>query len=324
MLSYSSALRGGIIACAFMALAGCAPSSYRVKAPTPSGMKYEAVRPSQAQLSFIDDRKGDERIFHGGVLAATLNVGDAPLDGPQFLSLSVKEELASRGIPVAVSVGDNGLSRVNVRTFRIQNHRVNAYSPFVTFTLISAELDTGTDRRRIGVFVKRGKVPVWSFDEIVEPTFNQPLSVAVKEFSTKIANSLFDYRASDAAVDGLVTKLATRTPDSFLDVYSLGFTNNPRAVETLAKLTKDEDEYVRLAAISSLGNLSAADQLPLLKTLYANKDGLWQDRAMAIKAIGDLNTVESRDFLVAEMKRLELQSGDKESVWTTQVIGLYL
>lgn len=321
----SGGLRNGLIFSVLLALSGCAPSSYLVKTPTPSGMKYESVAEKRkANLSFIDDRKGDERIFHSGLLSATLNVNDAPLDAPRYLSQGVKDELASRGLPVTVGVGDNGLSRINLRTFRVQNHRVNGFSPFVTFTLLSADIDTGTETKRIGVFVKRGKVPVWSFDEVVEPTFNQPLSLAVKEFSSKVANTLYGYKASDAVVDELVKKLDTRTPDSFLDVYALGFTNNPRAVDTLVKLVKDEDEYVRLAAISSLGTLGATNQLPLLKSVYENSDGLWQDRAMAIKAIADLNTAETRNFLSSEMKRLETQSGDNDSRWTTQIIGLYL
>ena len=103
-----------------------------------------------------------------------------------------------------------------------------------------------------------------------------------KEFAArypKIAARLHGARSSDADVDRLVKKIATRGDDSYLDVYALGFTNNPTAIGPMAVLARDPDEYVRLAAISSLGTLGAVDQLELLTSIY--RDGtLWQDDEM--------------------------------------------
>ena len=45
---------------------------------------------------------------------------------------------------------------------------------------------------------------------------------------------------------------------------------------------------------------------------------------MALKSIGDLGTPESRTLLTDELKRWESGKGDKESIWTAQVIRLYL
>ena len=50
----------------------------------------------------------------------------------------------------------------------------------MTLTFLSVDLETADSKKRIGVFIKRGKVPVMSFEEVVEPTFNQPLSLAVR------------------------------------------------------------------------------------------------------------------------------------------------
>jgi hypothetical protein len=309
-----------------LSLTACAPSSYLVKVPAPSGMKYEMpVPPAKTDLTLADKRPSSEREFHSGRLAATLNVDSGPIDAPQFLAAQLQQELVSRGLPVQVLRADSGAPLVSLRTFRIQNHRASGFSPFVTLTFLSVDLETPTSRKRIGVFVKRGKIPMWSFEEIVEPTFNQPLSLAVKELASKVANHLYNYRMSDATVDGLVTRINSKgNPDGYLDVYALGFTNNPKAIDTLARLSTDVDEYVRLAAISSLGHIGATGRYEFLKAAYQNRDNIWQDRAMALKAIGDLDTPAGNAFLADEMKFWQAQPSNNESAWTLQILQLYL
>jgi HEAT repeat protein len=123
----------------------------------------------------------------------------------------------------------------------------------------------------------------------------------------------------------LIAKLSgPRAELSFLDVYALGFTNNRRALPKLVELTKDADEYVRLAAISSLGTMGAVEQYGLLKSIYESKDAIWQDRAMAMKSIGDLNTADGRAFMDAEMRRLGTAPADNDTRWTTQLLALFL
>lgn len=119
-------------------------------------------------------------------------------------------------------------------------------------------------------------------------------------------------------------KLQTRGPDSFLDVHALGTLHNPRALPTLLSLIKDNDEYVRGAAVSSLGVLRAQQHFGRLKSQYEQRDSAWADRAMAIKAIGDLGSAESKAYLEQELKRWEAQGTDKEALWTAQVIRLFL
>lgn len=314
-------LSGCLCAAVVLALSGCAPKSYAVKAPQPSQGAYLAERPA-SDIGFTDNRGMGERTFMTGVLPTTLTVDGTPIDGAAYLSKGVQAEFAARGLPARFTDG-NAFPRIDLKSFRMLNHRQNAYSPFVTFTFISADFETAAGKKRIGVFVKRGKVPVWSFDEIIEPTLNEPLSVAVKEFAAKASLTFFGARASDADVDALVAKIATRNDDSYLDVYALGFTNNAKAIGALVPLTREADEYVRIAAISSLGTLRADDQIELLKTIY--RDGkLWQDRAMALKAIGDLDTDASRSFLAEQKARWTAEKPDKESTWTLQVIDLYL
>jgi hypothetical protein len=191
-------------------------------------------------------------------------------------------------------------------------------------TYISADVETGDGTKRIGAFVTRGKTPVWSFEEIIEPTFNQPLGIGIQEFASKFANAIYGFRASDETVRTLTEKInAARTPTTFLDVYALGFTNNPAALDTLIGLTKDSQEYVRQAAIASLGNLGAATQFGLLTKIYQDQSVAWQDRCIALKSIADLGTEESKTFITDEAKRLGSNSS-KETQVMSRILALYL
>lgn len=315
-------VRAGVCAALVTLLSACAPASYAVRNPAPSGLAFVANGAAPTTLALADSRAGSERTFFSGILPSTLTVDNVPLDAAGYLARNLEAELASRGTPTRVDAAGTTFPRLDLKGFRIQNHRASAYSPFVTFTLISGDLETAAGKKRLGVFVKRGKVPVWSFNEIIEPTLNQPLSLAVKELATKVGAQLYSARSADTEVDRLVAKLGTRNDDSYLDVYALGFTNNTKAVPALTTLVRDNDEYVRLAAISSLGTLGASDQFDLLKSVYRDA-GMWQDRAMAIKAIAELGTADAQAFVTQEQQALKARA-DQEASWTLQVIGLYM
>lgn len=315
---------GAALSCAGI-LAACAPMQYAIKAPEPSAQPYQAVNAAPSQVVLEDNRKASERNFSSGTLNSTLQSEGAPVDPPAFLRKHLQAEMKARGLPLTlVDAGTAGAASAKLETFRVQNHRASGFSPFVTFTYAALDVPTPSGNKRIAAFVKRGKVPVWSFDEVLEPTFNQPLSLVVKELSAKWAREAFGAKAGDATVDQLASALsAKRDGDSYLVVYALGFTNNPKAVERVLPLVKDADENVRLAAISTLGTLKAVGQFGLLKEIYGDRTALWQDRAMAIKAIGDLGTDESRAFLADELKRWESAGGQNEAIWTANVIRLF-
>lgn len=315
----------GVVAGALLSLIGCAPTGYHVKAPSPSGLAFQDVRSEKLSMAVHDARAPADKVFSSGRLPAELSVGDQPIDPPRFLATQLEQELRSRGIQAEVGTAQGDV-RLDLNRFHILNHRATGFSPFVTLTFLSADLNGAKGRQRIGVFVKRGKVPVWSFGEVVEPTFNQPLSLAVKELAAKVASRQFGYMAGDGTVEELQKRIATRSSggDTFLDVYALGFTNNPKAIPTMASLVGDPDEYVRLAAISSLGTLRAGGHFDMLKGMARNRGGLWQERAMALKAIGDLGTPEARVFLQEELKAWVEAPANDEARWTSQLIRLYL
>jgi hypothetical protein len=319
-------LAAGAALLATLALGGCAPPNYAAKAPSPSGLKYvvSSGAPQTAAFSMIDERRADGRIFSSGVLPAEVKIDGSPIDPIPFLATHLQAELASRGVPTTVSDKSAAAPAIRVKHYRMENMRTSGYTPFITLTYLSADVDTPAGVKRLGVFVTRGKTPVWSFDEIIEPTLNQPLSLGIREFASKFANAVYGLRADEDTVKSLTAKInGTRTPDTFLDVYALGFTNNPAAIDTLIGLTKDSQEYVRQAAISSLGNIGATTQFALLKSLYQDPQVSWQDHCIALKAIGDLNTVESKAFIAEEARRLGSDSS-KESQVLGRILALYL
>ncbi|NMR25966.1 HEAT repeat domain-containing protein [Pseudoalteromonas sp. NEC-BIFX-2020_015] len=311
-----------LLATTFVAIQGCAPSSYKITAPVTSTNQYQVDNVTTHNLNFSDKRDTSTTPFNHGVLKADLILDNQPLAPVEFLQKNVLLELQARGLPA--SVLDTSDTEIRINKLNMRNHRTNAYTPFITFTMLSADIITPENTQRIGVYVKRGKVPVWSFDEIIEPTLNQPMDVLVKELSAKINRALYKQQLSNADVQTLISKIKANLDKdiTYLDVYQLGFSNNPTAIDYLVELTKHDGEYIRLAAISSLGNMQSVAHFQLLKDLYENSK-TWSDRAMALKAIGDLNTDQSRSFLAEAQTGLN-KKNSKETLWTTELINLYL
>ncbi len=271
-----------------MIAAGCAPKVYTVDAPEQSSYRYQQPsQPVTSNLSFVDARENADMDFSYGVLPMGLTFDGSPLQPVDFLEKFTLDELQARGINVNASNSSD--TKIAITDFEMRNYRSNGFAPFTTTSLLAADVDVEGKSERIVVFVKRGKVPVWTFDEIVEPTLNQPLEILVGEFSAKLNGLLYDQSLPDQAIDELLSKIDSQADGnlSYLNVYQLGFSNNPKALNSLVNLTNNEDEYVRLAAISSLGTLGAGDQVDLLVSIFEG-DGPWQDRAMAVKSLGDL------------------------------------
>jgi hypothetical protein len=106
------------------------------------------------------------------------------------------------------------------------------------------------------------------------------------------------------------------------DVYELGFGNNARAIRQLVSLSTSTDGDVVRAAMSSLGVLRANQHLDLLVKEAESTENDWEDRAVALKAIGDLGTPQSRAYL--EKVRGRLGTSTDAGARTSALIGLYL
>ena len=284
------------MAIAAAALAGCATNmKVPIKDPATSTVAYApGAAGAPVSLNFVDEQTGvDKAAAMSGTLRMFVMYQDKPLEPVSWIAQQTVREMKARGLPV--SLVTSGGTTVAIKRMHIENYRLNAYSPFVTFTTLSADVETPQGTKRIVAYVKRGKVPVWSWEEVIDPTFNDSLSVISKEFAAKLNQILIGQVVSDDKVRAMIAgieKEGGKRGDLFLDVYQLGFSNNPIAIPALVKLASHSDEYVRLAALSSLGILKAKDQLDFLEQRAAS-GGMWQERGMAMKAIGDIGTPEA-------------------------------
>lgn len=307
-------------------LSGCAINMpVPIKDPVASDVPYVKAKIAPVTLTFKNEQSdADKAQFMTGLIPMNLLYKDKPFDSVPWVAQNTVKEMSARGLPVTLGNGESNSKNVSIKRLHIENHRVSGFSPFVTFTTLKADVMTAEGPQRVTAYVKRGKVPVWSFDEVIDPTYNDPLATLTKEFAAKLNQKLFGQMVSNDQVKALIAKVnKSTTDDAYVDVYQLGFSNNPIAIPELVKLTTHSGEYVRLAAISSLGILKAVDQMNLLIAIYELKDGLWQDRAMALKAIGDMDTPKSRAYLKGELAKYEGRS-DKEALWTKEIIALYL
>lgn len=307
-------------------LSGCAAG---MKVPVvdavPSTTQY--VKPANATpvaLYFSDARTTENKAAFFNPLFG-MSVTDAklqPLDAVAWMSSTILKEMTARGLPVQRATSASGANTVVVKRLFIESRRASAFSPFETFTSVSADVVTSTGTQRIVAFIKRGKVPVWSFNEIYDPTFNQPLSLAAKELAAKLGRILFDAKFSDSQVGAAIAKTDAK-PLDYRDVHELGFSNNAKAIPQLVKLSAHNDDEVSQGAVSALGMLRATEQFSMLKQKAENTKADWDDRATALKAIGDLGTADSLAYLKAERTRLDKLT-DANSVRVKGLLGLYL
>jgi hypothetical protein len=295
---------------------GCA-KTFVVKLPDPSGVQYADKPPIGLKLDVRDQRSEEAKAeFSGGTLKTVLVNLEDPAD---FIGREVAEDLVARGVPAEhVSASDDGVVTLDIEHFKIRNHRASGYSPYYTFTTFRGELTTEEGGRLITFYFKNGKVPVWAFSEVTEPCYNIPVRLMISEIASKINRYIYGLSATDEQVAALVES-ANGQPEkyTYLTVYELGFTNNPAAIEPLVELTKHTDSRVRTASLSSLGVLGATDKLDFLKEAYRSMKK--NERYMALKAIGDLYTDESRAFL-AEIK----QSDGYDHKEIKEIVDLYL
>jgi len=306
-------------------VSGCAINmKVPIRDPEPSTAHY--VAPSKAApvtLYFSDGRSAENKgaLLTGRIPMRLTTPDDKPIDPVPWLATQTVREMVARGLPVQLGNGVAGPDTVIIKRIHIENRRASGFSPFETFTSASADVVTATGTQRIVTFFKRGKVPVWSFNEVIEPTYNAPLDLTSKEFAAKLGRILFGANLSDSQVDALIEK-TNGVSVNYRDVYELGFSNNARAIPQLVKLCANKDDEVHQAAFSSLGVLRDSTHFDLMVKEAENKDSAWEDRAAALKAIGDVGTPESRAYLQATKARVE-SSKDAESMRTKELIGLY-
>jgi len=325
-----------------LALVACA---YSLTPPRPSHLALDLPPgPPRIAISLVDERPAEVRslAFVEWDSFGRFPPEEKPTDPPPFLARQVQVELESRGLPVTVEVADRGLPRIRLRTFRVRGYRQKLeLEEIIARVLISADLETSTGSKRIGVFT--AGVDEFRFapnDAPIVAAVSDPVAMAIKEFSAKLANELYGYQSPDATVRQIADEIEIPiNNDTYRNLYALGFTNNPLAIPLAARiaehpevLNNNPDKWTnislvggaRIAAVSSLGTLHATSQLALLESLYENKDLGWRTRCMAAKSIGDLGNPEALAYLAAQLASGTISPARERGAFLAQVIELYL
>lgn len=295
-----------------------------VDSPKVSETAYPAATPQkEVDVQFESALSKDHEVAAGertGVFK--LEHDGKKIDADDFIKSGLKNELAARTIPLRFTTPAE--DKLTLEHFEIITHRVSGFSPLVTVSTLKVTMKVDGKEKEFVSMIKRAKTPVWSMNEVFDPCYNEATTLLIKEIVAKINKAYFGRLFNDQYIETLEQKISAKTNarGTYMDVYELGFSNNKKSLPFLKTLTSNPDEYIRLAAISSIGILGDETELPFLVSLNQNATS-WQDKAMALKAIGDLNTQKSRDYLKERKTHWDGQAGT-EALWSLKIINLYL
>lgn len=290
-----------LLVMALFMLTGCGGLNYKINNPEISEVKYDNIKDKQVSIKVEDVRSNKE--FH--LQTANLkqvNIKLVNVENPiEWLSQSLKNELVARGIPVVIVDKDSPTKAdlvLLIKEYEIVSRRVSGFSPWVATHSFYGELQVKDKTYEIPAFFYGGKVPVWSMDEILEPCFNKPMSVVVKEIASKINRYALGYSLSNNKVEQLAIESKQITDagikDSYISVLELGGSNNPNAMKALIDLSENEDYMIKAVALSSIGTLGAENEFDFLKQKYEQSSDL--AKFMALKSIGDIGSPEAISF----------------------------
>jgi len=294
----------------FLLLTGCG-LSITVKEPAPSTVNYASQNQAPVTLNIVDARTGTDTQFVRGKLGLGGEMKDISTllklvnieDPIAFLSTQLEKELNNRGIPAKCVVGQSGGQGLTLTVIRYQilNYRASGFSPWEACHVFHGIIEKNGVKTPIKAYFYNGKTPVWSMTEINEPRFDIPTSIIIKEVASKINRAIFALRAPDAKIDALTAEIDAQIPikqagGPFWKVLELGYTNNPNAMEPLKKYSQQGgDEFFKSCALTAIGTLDPEGQFGFLKQRY--DAGGFNDRYMAVKAIGDIGTDQALHFL---------------------------
>jgi hypothetical protein len=303
--NFSTKLIGAVTV--IMLFTGCG-LNYTIKEPVLSSMDYERNNLPPATLIIVDQRADMDASFFleqigvGSTMSkgriVTLNNMDDPI---AYFARHLERELNSRKIPVKCVVGKTapeGLTLL-ISRYQIANARATGFSPWESFHIFSGTIINNGQEKTIKAYFYNGKVPVWSMGELEEPCFNIPISIIIKDVASKINQVVFNLHAPDGKVNRLAEEINSdiggKNYSNFWKVLELGYTNNPQAMEPLKTYAQTGDEFFKSCALAAMGTLGADGQMEFLKQRY--REGWYNDRYMAIKAIGDIGTPEALQFV---------------------------
>jgi len=290
-------------------LAGCT-ITVPLATPTPSAFQYTERPEAPIQVVVRDARPPAERKLSRGRVSVELVGAGEDL---AFLRDALVAEMKARGVN-AVTGAEAGIRvlECDVNRFYFRNHRVSGFSPWITFTNFRAKVTYQGRSEVVTSYFHAGKVPMWSMDEVFEPTYNYPWRVVVREIVTKLNRLYFKTNPPAGMVREHVRALQGDVAlDTILDAAFLGSPELLPALETLAKTSASGNVVVY--ALDAIGIIGDPKSFPFLRDFY----GTSQERGhlFSLKAIGDLGTPEALSFVRSQ------SPNDDENV--KELIDLY-
>ena len=241
-----------------------------------------------------------------------------------FIKNALINEFDARKLPFKET--NESVNIISIDKFKIYTHVSFAFGPVVYFSMLKVTAKIDGKEKSFSSIVKRAKVTALSRQAYVDSCYNEPIRILVKEITSKINREYFKYKLSDKKIESIVNdiKIGIEEKDksNYLNIYELGFSNNENAVPFLIKYSNNPDEYLRLSSISILGLIGGESQFDYLVSKYKNSK-LWQDRAFALKAISDINTKKSKEFIKQEYN-LWKNKDTKEGKWYKMLMEVYM
>jgi hypothetical protein len=290
-------------------LTGCTITVPLAK-PAPSPFQYAERREVPIQVVVQDKRPaGDRALSRGRVSVEFTGAGEDLV----FLCEALVAEMKARGInAVTEAVGSGDVLVLDVNRFYFRNRRLSGFSPWITFTNFRATVTYQGRAETVTSYFHAGKVPMWSMDEVVEPTYNYPWRVVVREVVTKLNRLYFKTRPPENLVQAAVRSLEGDAPlDAILDAAFLGAPELLPRLETLVKTSSSGNVVVY--ALDAIGIIGDATSFPFLRDYYPTARERGQ--LLSLKAIGDLGTPDALAFVRSQ------PPGDDENL--KELIDLY-
>ncbi|WP_419678258.1 hypothetical protein ACN2EN_03485 [Aliarcobacter lanthieri] len=285
-----------------------------MKDVTTSEEKFEVTSgDKEIKLNLVNDTKNDKVTEGKFEKVLFLEYQNKDINGYEFIFNNLKREIEARNLPIKLQKDEVLDNNLHLNSFKINSHQTTGFTPLTTFTKIKLSLEKDNEKHNIVSVVKRAKMLMLSVTESYEPCYYEPTSIIIQEIVAKLNKIFFDYKLDDESVKELITiannQIANKYNLTYLTVYKLGLSNNTLALDFIYEHTKHTyPDYVRFASISTLGMLGGEKYLDYLISIYNNSSYAWEDKIMALKAIGDINSSKGNIFLEKTYKEL----GDKK------------
>lgn len=267
-----------------------------ISRPEVSQFMYEDMIQEPVDIIVKDARSEGEKGLTRGVLRGG-SILIMNLDDPiAFIEDELVKEMRARGINARRGSGEAEAGSalvLEVDRFYFRHHRSTGYSPYITFTNFRARTSFDGVEHVVTSYFHAGKVPIMSMGEIVEPTYNYPLSIVIKEVATKLNRYYFHLTVPEDVVRSRIRSSEERA--DCMSIMDLAFTGSTSALPTLKDLAKEGRGNTVKCALSAIGIIGDTAYFDFLKDIYAAADG--HALLLSLKAIGDLNTAEALEFV---------------------------